>query len=232
MQRAARASVGAGTVALGAAATWITAPRPVRRRTRAEVDRTTRIRVIGVGIAILAVLGVILGLALLFITHDLAVVDALADRGGLWIAWPKKTSGVASDLTEPLIRALGLEAASRGAKSVQLVEQDAGLVQALQSTVQRLKAADQVTVRRGDGIAWLKGLPAASVDLVLLDPPFDANLFEAALAAARPCLRASGWLYLEAPQAWREEALAPLGYGLHRHLKAGAVHAHLLQPLP
>jgi 16S rRNA (guanine(966)-N(2))-methyltransferase RsmD len=128
--------------------------------------------------------------------------------------------------------ALGLEAASRGATQVQLVEQDAALVKALQTQVQRLQAIGQVTVQRGDGVAYLRSLPAASVDLVLLDPPFDANLFEAALAAARPCLRASGWLYLEAPQAWREAALAPLGYGVHRHLKAGAVHAHLLQPLP
>jgi len=127
--------------------------------------------------------------------------------------------------------ALGLEAASRGAKSVQLVEQDVSLVNALQSTVQRLKAADQVTVRRGDGIAWLRGLPAASVDLVLLDPPFDANLFEAALTVAQPCLRTTGWLYLEAPSAWGADALAPLGYDLHRHLKAGAVHAHVLHPL-
>jgi 16S rRNA G966 N2-methylase RsmD len=97
--------------------------------------------------------------------------------------------------------------------------------------VQRLKATEQVTVRRGDGVLMLRGLPAASVDLVLLDPPFEANLFESALKAARPCLRPSGWLYLEAPTAWSEEMLAPLGYRLHRHLKAGAVHAHLLQPL-
>jgi 16S rRNA (guanine(966)-N(2))-methyltransferase RsmD len=127
--------------------------------------------------------------------------------------------------------ALGLEAASRGAAQVQLVEQDAALVKALQALVQRLKASEQVTVRRGDGVAWLRGLPAASVDLVLLDPPFDANLFESALTAARPCLRANGWLYLEAPKAWNEASLAPLGYTLYRHLKAGAVHAHLLQPL-
>ena len=127
--------------------------------------------------------------------------------------------------------ALGLEAASRGAAPVQLVEQDPALVKALQALVQRLQATDQVLVRRGDGVAWLRGLPLASVDLVLLDPPFDANLFEAALKAARPALRSSGWLYLEAPQAWTSEGLAPLGYGLYRHLKAGAVHAHLLQPL-
>lgn len=35
-------------------------------------------------------------------------VKALALGGGLWIGWPKKTSGVATDLTEDLIRAVGL----------------------------------------------------------------------------------------------------------------------------
>jgi 16S rRNA (guanine(966)-N(2))-methyltransferase RsmD len=127
--------------------------------------------------------------------------------------------------------ALGLEAASRGAAQVQLVEQDAALVKALQSQVQRLQASQQVSVRRGDGVAWLRGLPPASVDLVLLDPPFDADLFEPALKAARPCLRATGWLYLECPRAWDDVALAPLGLRVYRHLKAGAVHAHLLQVL-
>ena len=128
--------------------------------------------------------------------------------------------------------ALGLEAASRGAAPVQLLEQDADLVKSLQATVQRLKASDQVSVRRTDGVATLRGMPAASVDLVLLDPPFESKLFESALKAARPCLRPAGWLYLEAPESWDEARLAPLGYALYRHLKAGSVHAHLLQPLP
>ena len=128
--------------------------------------------------------------------------------------------------------ALGLEAASRGAAPVQLLEQDADLVKSLQATVQRLKASDQVSVRRTDGVATLRSMPAASVDLVLLDPPFESKLFESALKAARPCLRPAGWLYLEAPESWDEARLAPLGYALYRHLKAGAVHAHLLQPWP
>lgn len=32
----------------------------------------------------------------------------VAGQGGLWIAWPKKTSGVKSDLSEPEVRRLGL----------------------------------------------------------------------------------------------------------------------------
>ena len=33
---------------------------------------------------------------------------ALADGGMLWISWPKKTSKVATDLTEDIVRGLGL----------------------------------------------------------------------------------------------------------------------------
>ena len=128
--------------------------------------------------------------------------------------------------------ALGLEAASRGAAEVLLVEHDAALVRQLQVLKERLQA-QTVTVRRGDGVALLAAWPAASLDLVLLDPPFDAQaLFAPALAAAARAVRADGFVYLEAPIAWDDEALAAAGLALHRHLKAGAVHAHLLVPRP
>jgi hypothetical protein len=37
-----------------------------------------------------------------------ALADALAPAGMLWISWPKKSSGVPTDLTEDVIRAVGL----------------------------------------------------------------------------------------------------------------------------
>ncbi|HEX6511491.1 MAG TPA: DUF3052 family protein [Chloroflexota bacterium] len=37
-----------------------------------------------------------------------AAVAALAPAGGLWLAWPKKASGVPTDLTESAVRELGL----------------------------------------------------------------------------------------------------------------------------
>ncbi len=123
--------------------------------------------------------------------------------------------------------ALGLEAASRGASSVQLIEQDAALVAQLQTLCQRLQAST-VQVRRGDGVAQLRQCPPASLDLVLIDPPFDSDLFQPALQAAIPALAPQGFIYLEAPTAWSDAALEPLGLALHRHLRAGAVHAHLL----
>jgi hypothetical protein len=35
----------------------------------------------------------------------------LADAGMIWIAWPKRTSGIATDLSEDLVRRAGLAAA-------------------------------------------------------------------------------------------------------------------------
>ena len=127
--------------------------------------------------------------------------------------------------------ALGLEAASRGAAAVQLVENDPALVAQLHKLQQRL-AATVVRVQRGDGVAAIKHAAPASLHLVLVDPPFDSALFEPALQAAAQAVAADGYVYLEAPTAWTDEALAPFGLTVHRHLKAGAVHAHLLQRRP
>ncbi|MDD2713064.1 MAG: 16S rRNA (guanine(966)-N(2))-methyltransferase RsmD [Simplicispira sp.] len=126
--------------------------------------------------------------------------------------------------------ALGLEAASRGAAAVQLVESDAMLVAQLGVLCQRLQAST-VQVRRGDGVALLRQCAPASLDLVLLDPPFDSDLFLPALQAAARAVAPQGFVYLEAATAWTDEALAPLGLALYRHLRAGVVHAHVLRPL-
>jgi hypothetical protein len=42
--------------------------------------------------------------------HLPALREALDPAGGLWIAWPKGTSGVATDLTENVVRDLALAA--------------------------------------------------------------------------------------------------------------------------
>ena len=124
--------------------------------------------------------------------------------------------------------ALGLEAASRGAADVLLVETEASLVDQLRAVVARLGATN-VRVQRGNAIGVLPSLPRGNADLVFLDPPFDAHLFDKALAAAVPALAPEGLIYLEAPKAWDEAMLAPHGLVAARHLKAGAVHGHLLR---
>ena len=131
--------------------------------------------------------------------------------------------------------ALGLEAASRGAAEVVLIEQDAALVTRLNQLKARLQGAETVRVERGDALADLRQRHGAGLDLVFLDPPFAEGtnevLLTAALQAARATLNATGLIYLEAPHAWSNEGLAPLGLVLDRHGKAGAVAFHLLRAL-
>ena len=126
--------------------------------------------------------------------------------------------------------ALGFEAASRGAAHVTLVEQESQLVEQLKRTQTQLDA-QAVSIQRGDGLAALRHAAAGSLHLIFLDPPFASNLWENALTAARKAITPNGQVYLEAPVAWGAEALGALGWSLHRHLKAGAVHAHVLRPI-
>ena len=123
--------------------------------------------------------------------------------------------------------ALGFEAASRGAQEVLLVEQDSALVLQLKRIQTQLQASTTQVVR-GDAIAALKQLAASSMDLVLLDPPFDSALFEVALASASQALAADGFIYLEAPLEWADPDLVDAGLKVLLRLKAGSVYAHLL----
>ena len=123
---------------------------------------------------------------------------------------------------------LGFEAASRGAKEVQLVELDTALVAHLKRTQIQLKA-NATQVVRGDGVVTLKQMDPGSMDVIFIDPPFDSTLFEPALAAAGRVVAPDGFIYLEAPLLWSDEKLKDMGLTVHRHLKAGAVHAHILK---
>ena len=132
--------------------------------------------------------------------------------------------------------ALGFEAASRGAREVLLVEQDSALVAQLQQVHAQLLAlelpepvAQSVLIQRGDGVSALRQLTAQSQDVIFLDPPFDGGNYEAALGAAAHALAPQGNIYLEAPKAWTDASLEPWGLHVYRHLKAGAVHAHVLR---
>jgi len=124
--------------------------------------------------------------------------------------------------------ALGIESASRGAAAVLLVENDAALVAQLKCSVDQLHLTG-VQVLRGDGLSALKQAPPASLEVIFLDPPFDADVFAAAVQAAGQAVSASGFVYLEAPTRWTDAHLQAAGLQIYRYLKAGAVHAHLLQ---
>ncbi|RUS66854.1 Ribosomal RNA small subunit methyltransferase D [Saezia sanguinis] len=121
--------------------------------------------------------------------------------------------------------ALGFEAASRGAAHVTLVEKDKRLAQHLQLVRQKLEAAN-VEVLCGDGMAALTRCEAGKVDLVFLDPPFAADLFENALVQAQRVVSPDGAIYLEADRLIEP----PKGLSCYRQARAGAVYYHLFIP--
>jgi len=124
--------------------------------------------------------------------------------------------------------ALGFEAASRGAATVVLAETQAQCVTAMEKSKDRLKAT-QLKIQRTDGLSLLRQLPLQSQDLVFLDPPYDYASYEQALKMTHQCLKPTGYVYLESHKAWSADELQALGWYQVRYLKAGSVHAHLLQ---
>lgn len=124
--------------------------------------------------------------------------------------------------------ALGFEAASRGADEVVLLERNRALAAGLRQSRERLNA-QALRVECADALAWMAACAPARFELVFVDPPFDAQLFVPALAAAARLTVPDGFVYLEADREFGAGELAPLGLAVHRHLRAGQVHAHLLR---
>lgn len=134
--------------------------------------------------------------------------------------------------------ALGFEAASRGAARVTLVESHAPALRALHAVRDKLRAG-MVDIVAGDVFAWLARQADGAFDLVFIDPPFAQDWTLRALEAALRVVPEGGLIYVESPRPLvavepgdgvAPEAGTPLPAGvvLHRHLRAGAVHAHLL----
>jgi 16S rRNA (guanine966-N2)-methyltransferase len=122
--------------------------------------------------------------------------------------------------------ALGLEAASRGAKRVVLVDESARVVESLRDRLADLGAAE-VEVHRAEGLGWLRRA-SERFDIVFLDPPFRRGLLApaCALLEARALLAPGGYLYLEA-EATVDEATLPPGWEVVRSGRAGDVRYHL-----
>jgi len=93
---------------------------------------------------------------------------------------------------------LGLEAASRGAARVTLLEKSRPAAAEIRESLARLKA-DQVELIEGDAIAWLAQCEPGSLDIVFMDPPFGEGLETRALEllTARNSVRKGGFVYLE-----------------------------------
>ena len=135
--------------------------------------------------------------------------------------------------------ALGLEAASRGAAAVVLVERDARaaaicrrnaatiLARAPKGAQPRIEVAAQAVG------SWLAGAVATSWDLVLIDPPYDVGEAEisAVLDALAPSLADGATVVVERSSRSPAPTL-PAGLGLTRTKTYGETAVHYLGAAP
>ena len=125
--------------------------------------------------------------------------------------------------------ALGIEAASRGAREVVLVERERSAAAALRDNIERLKA-DACRVLESDAMAFLAG-PPRPFDVVFVDPPFAADAWaDAVQALDRGWLAPQALVYLESPADLAPAV--PAGWLGWRELRAGAVRAALYRRAP
>jgi len=121
--------------------------------------------------------------------------------------------------------ALGIEAASRGAASVVLVDNDAQVAAKLREQLQRLDAT-WIEVVQSSVEGWLAA-SATPFDIVFLDPPFRRNLLPGCIRA----LESGGWLAADARVYIEAEAGLvpdlPENWELTRSKRAGQVGYHL-----
>ncbi len=124
--------------------------------------------------------------------------------------------------------ALCLEALSRGAGQVVMVEKNAHVVDCLRQHVATLQARNADVVQ-ADAVDFLRQTPQL-FDIVFLDPPFKSDLIArcAELVEANGWIKRGGLVYIEAPSQIDVLPL-PAAWELIRSKKAGQVGYHLAQ---
>jgi 16S rRNA (guanine966-N2)-methyltransferase len=88
--------------------------------------------------------------------------------------------------------AIGIEALSRGAAHVTFVDSDLRALKLIDENLRHCGVRDRYVI-----IRTLQSLPAGSIDLAVLDPPYDDSDLTAAIAAAELLIAPGGLLVLE-----------------------------------
>ena len=124
--------------------------------------------------------------------------------------------------------AIGLEADSRGAREVVLVDNDNEALRLARANLERIGAPPSVRLLARD--ATELGPTAHPFDLVFLDPHYRSGLAGAALEG----LRRDGWLGAEAlvtlELAATEDLRLPHGYAFERERRYGSAKFLFLRP--
>jgi 16S rRNA (guanine966-N2)-methyltransferase len=124
---------------------------------------------------------------------------------------------------------LGLEAASRGAADVILVEKSRQAAQDLLESLNRLNA-ERVDVIEIDAITWLAHCDPQTMDIVFIDPPFGTGLESRSLKllTAGNCVSPGGFVYIET--ASEAPAISPApGWEIVKEKVLGEVRMQLLK---
>jgi len=77
--------------------------------------------------------------------------------------------------------ALGLEALSRGAASVDFVENGTGALHALKANVAALREQKRTRIFKRDAIPWVEALEAGAYAVCFLDPPYGSKKLDRVL---------------------------------------------------
>ena len=129
--------------------------------------------------------------------------------------------------------ALGLEACSRGAAEVTLVEKTPLAVQTLRAVLVKLQAPgpkEGLGLVEADALQWLQTRAPQSLDIVFIDPPFGSRLEAQALTLidSGDLVRPGGFVYIES--ARNAPPLHPgLGWEIARDKTLGEVRMLLLK---
>ncbi|OUS14001.1 16S rRNA (guanine(966)-N(2))-methyltransferase RsmD [Gammaproteobacteria bacterium 53_120_T64] len=128
--------------------------------------------------------------------------------------------------------ALGLEAASRGASEVILLELNNSAARALGDNIELLKLTS-ATALNDSALNWLQHYPRDNkpFDIIFLDPPFDSPLLNETLdilAQQLHLLAPEAMIYIEAPARQTMDAI-PTNWQLQRQKTAGNVGYYLFR---
>ena len=131
--------------------------------------------------------------------------------------------------------ALGLEAASRGASEIILLELNPSAARALGDNIDLL-GLKSAMVFNANALNWLQQNASDSkpFDIIFLDPPFDSTLLAdtiTALTQPSTLLAQEAMIYIEAP-ARQTLDFMPDSWQLHRHKTAGDVTCYLYRRRP
>lgn len=124
--------------------------------------------------------------------------------------------------------ALSFEAVSRGFSRVVLFEKNKKNAQNIRSNMERLQASE-MTLIVGDALIKANSLKEC-FDVVFLDPPFAAGLYEQALKIAKNKVKAEGLIYIESPKPIAVSVFEDLDLGIIRQDIGTTICMTLVQP--